>query len=220
MKKKTEAERDTGNAIRMTVTGSMITLVKLIAAAATASAFVVMSAFYSCTALAAKVLCHRGRKAESEDKKIAIMATVAALLVASAVFYTAGAIRLFFVPATSGYGKIPAIAIAAVSFYELISATHGLVKAAKKKDLFYSAMKRVNFTGALAAIALTQVAILSFAGGNVDSSSNAIIGVIAGCSMSASAITSAIVAIRLFVAKKRRGEEREYAETDVEKESV
>ncbi len=203
MIKKTDAEREKSGAVRMTVAGSLITLVKLAAAASTASVFAVVSAFYSCTALAAKILCARGRKAENADKKTAVMATVAALLVASAVFYTAGAVRSFFTATSSSYGKIPSIAIAAVSFYELVAAICGLVKASKRKDVFYSAMKRVNMTGAIAAIALTQAAILSFADGADNSVANAIIGLIAGCSMTASAVTSAIVAIKLFAAGKK-----------------
>ena len=166
MIKKTDAEREKSGAVRMTVAGSLITLVKLAAAASTASVFAVVSAFYSCTALAAKILCARGRKAENADKKTAVMATVAALLVASAVFYTAGAVRSFFTATSSSYGKIPSIAIAA--------------------------------------IALTQAAILSFADGADNSVANAIIGLIAGCSMTASAVTSAIVAIKLFAAGKKK----------------
>ena len=162
-------------------------IVKFIAGAVTSSVFVVVSAFYSCGTGIAKVLCFKGERYAGSGQKYYLCLACAGVLFASALLYCAGAVRQLYAPSSFYYGKIPAIAIATVSFYDLGAAVAGIVKERKKGNCFVKALKRINFTGALAAIALTQAAILSFADGVSNKEANAIAGIIVGAAIILSA---------------------------------
>ena len=102
-------------------------------------------------------------------------------------------------------GMIAAITIAAVSFYDLGAAIAGLIGAAKAKDGFGVELKRINLSGALAALALTQTALLSVSGGQALSSSG-IMGVVAGAVTAIGALLSALKGCRLRTAVKKAEE--------------
>lgn len=186
MKKDTGAKREKAKKFYSLALSVCTTMVKLIAGALTASVFVVVSGFYSCFAGVAKALCYKGSGEIAEKKRAQIYLAVACMTGAAALLYLAGVIRQFFVPLSFGYGLIPAIALAAVSFYDLGAAIAGLVKAFKEKDGFRVALKRINLSGALAAIALTQVAILSVTSGSGNYAADAAMGVAAGAVMTLS----------------------------------
>lgn len=181
------------------------TVAKLVAGAVSLSVFTVLSAFYSCGFLIAKALCLKGRKERGAKRRVLLYLSVAGVTGASAIFYTVGAVRQLVDPVGFGYGMIAAITIAAVSFYDLGAAIAGLIGAAKAKDGFGVELKRINLSGALAALALTQTALLSVSGGQ-ELSSSGITGVIAGAATAIGALLSALKGFRLRAAVKKTEE--------------
>ncbi len=190
---------------------AIATLVKMIAGAVSLSVFTVLSAFYSCGFSIAKALCVKGRKENVAGRKAALFLAVAGVTGVSSVFYTVGAVRQILSPADFGYGLIPAIAVAAVAFYDLISALVGLVGAARKNDGFGTEMKRINLSGALAALALAQTALMSVVGEGASPSAG-IFGIIAGAATAIGAAFTAAKGLSLYSAvnkAKRAADERE-----------
>lgn len=181
------------------------TVAKLVAGAVSLSVFTVLSAFYSCGFLIAKALCLKGRKESGAKRRVLLYLSVAGVTGASAIFYTVGAVRQLVDPVGFGYGMIPAITIAAISFYDLGAAIAGLIGAAKAKDGFGVELKRINLSGALAALALTQTALLSVSGGQALSSSG-IMGVVAGAVTAIGSLLSALKGFRLRTAVKKAEE--------------
>ncbi len=105
-------------------------------------------------------------------------------------------VRYFFSPDVVRYDTIVGISIAAFAFLDLGLAIAGLVRSGRRKDLLLSGLKTVNFSGALAAIALTQAALLSFSGEEVVSPAvlqgNAAMGILVGA-------VSCLLALRMLV---------------------
>lgn len=195
-------------------------IVKFIAGAVTSSVFVVVSAFYSCGTGIAKVLCFKGERYAGSGEKYYLCLACAGVLFTSSILYIAGAVRQLYVPSAYNYGKIPAIAIAAVSFYDLGAAIAGIIKERKKGNCFVKALKRINFTGALAAIALTQAAILSFADGGSNKEANAVAGIIVGAAIIVSAaitLADGLKNRRIALQNPQLGNENERADEDVKK---
>lgn len=128
-------------------------------------------------------------------------------LALAALFYGAGAVKSFFVPSTFAFGIIPAIAVATAAFYETISAVAGTIMAAKAKDGIRLTYKRIHLSAAVAALALTQTALLAVNSDTQNAIANASMGVIA-------AAVTAICATDAFArGRKEKKKEKEKART-------
>lgn len=180
---------------------ALTALVKLVAGAVSASVFIVISGFYSLGTGIAKEICYIGKKREAETGGNLYFA-VAATHAVSAMLYAACAIRQLYVPPTFEYGTIAAIAVAAVAFYELGSAIAGIVRTAKKGG-FALAVKRINLSKASAAIALTQIALLSSNQEGV-TAAGAAMSLIAAAVMGCCALATAVQGFRVKKADKQR----------------
>lgn len=195
---------------------AIATLAKFIAGVASASVFTVLSAFYSCGFGVAKSLCIKGAKETDERRRAHLYFAVAGVAGASAAFYIAGAVKQIVEPSGFGYGLIPAITVAAVAFYDLAAAIIGLVKESKAKDGFGVAMKRINLSGAIAALALTQTALMSVSDGRAPASAG-IMGIIAGAVTAIGAVLTLIKGASLLSEIKKEeaaGEESELTELE------
>lgn len=177
-------------------------MVKFIAGAVSLSVFTVVSAFYSCGVMIAKALCVKGGKESGAKRRAYLCLAVAGVTAASAGLYAVGAVKQLLDPVGFGYGLIPAIAVATVAFYDLGAAVVGLIGAARKKDCFGVEMKRINLSGALAALALTQTALLSVNGGG-NLSSSGILGIVAAAVTFVGAAVAAVKGIKLLFAVKK-----------------
>lgn len=174
-------------------------VLKFAAGAATLSVSVVVSGFYTLCMTAAKTVCRfRG------DKKLSDIYYVAGgFLAFAALFYGAGAVKAFFVPATFAFGLIPALAVATAAFFETGTAVAGMIGAARAKDGIRLTLRRINFSAAVAALSLTQTALLAVSSDAQNSPANAVMGVIA-------AIVTAAGAVDVFA----RGRKERKAEKD------
>ena len=178
-------------------------LLKFVAGAATMSVTVVVSGFYTLCMTAAKASCmFRG-----EERKSTACFSAALFLALAALFYGTGAVKSFFVPSTFAFGIIPAIAVATAAFYETISAVAGAIMAAKAKDGIRLTYKRIHLSAAVAALALTQTALLAVNSDTQNAIANASMGVIA-------AAVTAICATDAFArGRKEKKKEKEKART-------
>lgn len=178
-------------------------LLKFVAGAATMSVTVVVSGFYTLCMTAAKASCmFRG-----EERKSTACFSAALFLALAALFYGAGAVKSFVVPSTFAFGIIPAIAVATAAFYETISAVAGTIMAAKAKDGIRLTYKRIHLSAAVAALALTQTALLAVNSDTQNAIANASMGVIA-------AAVTAICATDAFArGRKEKKKEKEKART-------
>lgn len=192
MKKNNSVQREKIIRFNSLALSAVATVIKLTAGAVSASVFIVISGFYSCGTGIAKALCFKGRNETDKGRCAKFYLAIAGVLTVSALLYIAGAVRQFFVPAFFGFGLIPAIAVAAVAFYDLGAAIYGLVKAAHAKNGFRVALKWINLSSAFAAIALTQVAILSVNSDGGDPIANAAMGLVAGAVMAGCALATAV----------------------------
>lgn len=196
MATKEKAESKAATKIYSLILNVATVIVKFAAGAVTSSVFVVVSAFYSCGTAIAKALCIKGERGGRGEGDFNLCIACAGVMFASALLYCAGAIRQFWIPSTVYFGKIPAIAIAAVSFCDLGAAIAGMVKERKRGSCFVKALKRINFTGALAAIVLTQTAILSFADNGANDHANAVAGIIVSVVIVICAAVTLVDAVR------------------------
>ena len=115
----------------------------------------------------AKVQCYRGlRLNKKADDTTNLL--VALFLGLSGMQYTVYMSRLIFndVP-LNDYGPIISMLIAAVAFTELGIALYGCFKVAGK-GYFLKNVKLINFSSALTAIVLTEVALMTFAETNMN----------------------------------------------------
>lgn len=172
---------------------------KLVIGLATLSVYIIISAFYSLGVGLAKQIYYRGYLKALDDPSCEpkYYLRISLVLMASSLVYIGYMIRLFFIKNSFHYSMFLGIAIATVSFFELIVAIVGLVKSNRRKDLLLSGLKTVNLSSALVALVLTQIAILSFTSSGaqaVDHSfNNALFGIGMG---SVSLIFSLLMALK------------------------
>ena len=115
----------------------------------------------------AKVQCYSGIKLnKANDDSTNIL--VALFLGLAGMQYTVYMSRLIFngVP-LSDYGPIISVLIAFVAFLELGIAIYGCFKASGK-GYYFKSIKLINFSSALTAIVLTEVALMTFAETNTN----------------------------------------------------
>lgn len=173
-------------------------IIKVLLGIFTRSYFLVVSAFYSLCFGVAKTTYIRGVKLSDGDisKDYRYYAKVGWLIILGSFVYGLYMSRLFFIKQTASYGMTIGIAIAAISFTELILA---IINLSKSRDLLSSAVRKLSLASSFLAIALTQVAITSFADVGDSSFSNALTSVI----FSALAmITGGYMVIKSFVYKR------------------
>ena len=121
------------------------------------SFFVLISGAYSAGVGACKQIFYRGAaRAADREEEWKYYRNIAVGLLLSGFFYGVSMVRYFFSPDVVRYDTIVGISIAAFAFLDLGLAIAGLVRSGRRKDLLLSGLKTVNFSGALAAIALTQ----------------------------------------------------------------
>lgn len=102
------------------------------------------------------------------------------LILISGVVFGVWMGRLFFFPRNYHYGLVWSIGIAACSFVELGIAIFNLFRVRRKNDLLLFSLRCCNFTSAMYAIVLTQVAILSATSADTAAFWNAITGIVVG----------------------------------------
>lgn len=158
-------------------------VLKFVAGAATMSVTVVVSGFYTLCMTAAKAVC----TSRGNGKKSNVYSVTALFLGLAALFYALISVKAFFVPPSFSFGLIPAIAVAAAAFYETGSAVVGTIRAAKAKDGVRLTLKRIHFSAAVAALALTQTALLAVNSDTQNVFANASMGIIASLVTAASA---------------------------------
>lgn len=147
------------------------------------SFFLIIGGIYTLAVGISKLIYVKGRKESNDEtaKEKGYYLQMCGVLGAASLFYVAYMIRYFIVPPTENYSDLFAISFAALAFTELTVAIVGLVKSNKQNDLLKSGLKSINLASALTALAFTQVAILSFAAEDINSSFyNGISGVIMG----------------------------------------
>lgn len=156
--------------------------IKIIFGIVKLSGFLCVSAIYTFCLGVSKHMFFKGRKqAKTEaDSEMQYYLFIGIVICVASICYLIYMVRLFFIPSTTSYGEITAIAIAAMSFTELGFAIYGLIKARKQKDLLTEGLKAINLVSAMAAIVLTQTAILSFTSEDNMSYYNGIGGVVVG----------------------------------------
>ena len=156
------------------------------------SFFVLISGAYSAGVGACKQIFYRGAaRAADREEEWKYYRNIAVGLLLSGFFYGVSMVRYFFSPDVVRYDTIVGISIAAFAFLDLGLAIAGLVRSGRRKDLLLSGLKTVNFSGALAAIAL-----LSFSGEEGVSPAvlqgNAAMGILVGA-------VSCLLALRMLV---------------------
>lgn len=196
--KKDAEKKDYGKYLSL-VSGILTVLVKLIAGAVSASVFVVVSAFYSLSTLVAKTACRIFREKESP----AVYLFVAGVTGAAALFYSAGAVKELFEPSGFGYGLIPAIALATVSFADIAAAIAGYVGALKSEIGLDAARRRIDVCKGVAALALTQTALLSVSSEPSGAAFYIPTGIIAAVAMTVSSLLTFYKGAKLFRSRKK-----------------
>lgn len=139
-----------------------IAIGKLLFAIMTLSLFLGINAFYTATIGYGKYQSALGLSRSNEKSEKSYYRKIGLLILIASIVYLVYALRMFFSDSNSHYDKIPAIAIAAITFFEIGLNIGGIVKANKKKDLMLQAAKLLNLSSALIGLVLTQTAILSF----------------------------------------------------------
>lgn len=155
--------------------------------------------------LMAKSQCYLGIKNKKNKPFESRNKLTSVFLVLAGLIYSIYMLSLFlFGRTTMKYGMILGIIIALISFIELAIAIRGLFVSFGKGH-YYRNIKIINFTGALTAIVMTQIALLSFASNLDHSFINGITGFIVG-------IIMIILGVHMFTAHKYSIVDREYNE--------
>ncbi|MFC4771305.1 hypothetical protein [Enterococcus hermanniensis] len=135
---------------------------KLIVAIMTFSIFLGINAFYTATIGYGKHQSAVGLSRRDEISEESYYRRIGLLILVASIIYLIYGMRMFFTNTVTDYEKIPAISIAAITFFELGLNLFGIVKSNKDKDLLLQAAKLLNLSSALIGLVLTQAALLSF----------------------------------------------------------
>lgn len=142
--------------------------------------FLLISGILNIIFLLSKFECYNGIKKPLDKTFKNRNFKTGMLLVASGIIYAIYMLRLLIVDNSSDdYGMIISIAIAFVSFTEMIIAIIGCFKV-KKSGHYYRNIKIINLATAFTAIVLTEVALMNFASDSDSSFINAMFGLIVG----------------------------------------
>ncbi len=180
--------------------GIMTVIVKFAAGVISASVFVVVSAFYSLSAFAAKTVC----RVFSDRESSCVYFVVAGITFAAAMFYFACAIKELTEPSGFAFGLIPAIALAAVSFADIAAAVKEYIGVVKSKKGLDIARRRMDVCKAVAAIALTQTALIAVNEGGEGLSFYIPTGIIAAAAMTISSLLTMSKGIAIYLDEKRK----------------
>lgn len=126
------------------------------------SIFFVVSGFYSFGMGIARQFYFRGfiKSKGAINEELIYYLGMALSLAFSSIIYIGYAFRLLFNESLPTYHLVIRISIAAVSFLELGLSIYGLRKMFKVNNILFSGLKFVNFSSALAAIALTHSVLI------------------------------------------------------------
>ncbi len=158
---------------------------KLIMGILALSFFACANAFYSFGMIGAKIIAMYGmQRAGNPKEQYRYYRMSGGILVLSSLIYILYSIRLFEHPIRNTYHEFLAIGIAAVTFSEIVINMRGVLKTRQKETLLVHAIKRINLSGALISLVLTQTALLSFTEKDTDlnriSRANGTIGILMG----------------------------------------
>ncbi|HMM00671.1 MAG TPA: hypothetical protein PKC96_04945 [Bacilli bacterium] len=130
--------------------------VKIIVSIFLGSIFIAMSGFATLAIGTAKIQYFRYLYKGKSPKLIPIT-----LLIFCFIYISYMIVQIIFIHQSVDIGTIPAIAVAAVSFFEIGLAISGLIRATKKTNRSLFALKVINLCSALTAIVLTQSVLLA-----------------------------------------------------------
>ena len=149
-------------AVRVTLTKNLVWgILKFAFACATRSLLIGLSALSTALGGIARAFCFlgmRGRAGIATARKV--NAVVAASLMLSGMFYAAYFLYILLSGYTFHYPLFVAIAIAFFSFFDLGVAARGMRKS-RGRGLLFKDIKIINLMGALTALVLTSIALLS-----------------------------------------------------------
>lgn len=184
---------------RLSLAGSvLLALAKIVLGVMSASSFLLVNAGYNLGSAVSKALClhgyHRGHATErtrTADERLqgerrTYRAAGGVVLSTSLLFTGHGISMTFFgVGANAAYTSIEGITIATLAFVELGLAISGVFTVKAKGEPALSALKLTNLASALIALALTQVALLSFTETDHLSTANGIGSIVFGVAATA-----------------------------------
>lgn len=134
-------------------------LIKIVISIITNSVFLLASAFFTLSLCFSKFTCLRGIKKDPTVIRKRYFLTASILIIFSGIFYANYNVRLLFGETPKSYGLIPAITIATISFYFIVTSIINLIKI-KNANVYYRIIKLIAFIGALTDIMLTQMSLL------------------------------------------------------------
>lgn len=145
---------------KLTVAASLFWFaVKLVLGIVALSSFLIASALFTFALSLSKLFCLFGiAKDEKAERKVYAVTTFVFVALAG-LFYCIYNVRLLYGFKPTDFGLIPAIAIAAVSFYLFVKSIVNLVRY-RKRNIYYKSLKLIAFIGALTNILLTQTSLL------------------------------------------------------------
>jgi hypothetical protein len=141
-------------------------IVKFILGAIKQTYFFCVSGVYSFLVGVCKLIYIIGAKKgydDEQEKKLFKWVSIAIII--SNIVYIVYMGKLFFFPEKAAdYGLVPSIAIAAISFGELIVAIVRIKMEIKKQDIMNVGLRCLNLTSAFSAIVFTQVCLIEAMG--------------------------------------------------------
>lgn len=146
----------------------------------------------------------------SEDKQQTEFFMIAGgILFITSIVYIIYTVRMFVGEKSMNYSMNIALAIACVTFTEIVVAIRGIVKTRKNKKPIMEAIKLVNLASALISLVLTQTAIMSFSHEGDASFYNGLSGLIFG---SIAALIGIYMVIRAGITIKKHNLKTEIQE--------
>lgn len=165
--------------------GTLIATGKLTMSIASSSVMICVNALYSFGMIGAKIIALTGiRKAQHSKEQCQYYFWTGLVLVISSLIYISYSIRLFYSPVSNAYHPYVGIGIAAVTFTEVGVNIRGVMITRHNHTLLIHALKMINLSSSIIALALTQSALLSFSNYKADlikiSNANGVIGILMG----------------------------------------
>ncbi|MBS7577600.1 MULTISPECIES: hypothetical protein [unclassified Enterococcus] len=153
---------------------------KLILAIFSLSFFLLINALYTAIVGYGKHQSVIGLTSPQKHNQLWYYKRIGSLIMGASLVYMLYSTRLFINHQEIYFEQTPALAIAAITFTEIVVSLRGIIKAHQNKDLILKAVKLLNFSAALIGLVLTQAALLSFSEKQVYAIPNAILGLFLG----------------------------------------
>lgn len=170
------------------------------------SVLIFIYSFYNFGVMIIKITFMKNYKKESEKYYL-----VGLIVVITSICYIFYSVKMLMGGLNPNYHEYMAIAIAAVTFWDIGMAICGIVKARKKNDIKLESLKLTSLASSLISLNLTQIAIFSFKGKNYNYVYNGAMGIGLGL------IAMCIGIYMIFYIKKNIKKEKLYLESEENK---